>query len=174
MLKPLWKKIISYGVSNKDATLKEISQSTGAPVSTVAYHKSRRAKRIEQSDTDQWETAWGQNFLKRMIISVIYTFGVKGGVGSQRISEHLGHLQIEGVAAVSESSIYRLTNEIISNILWYKELQEKGLTEQAKTTMIELEVVLGLDETWLDEMLLVCQDLISGYLFLKCQVKKEM
>lgn len=108
-----------------------------------------------------------------MIISVIYTFGIKGGNGAERISEHLGHLQLEGVAAVSASSIYRLTNEIISNILWYKELQDAELTKEAEETMKELEVVLGLDETWLDEMLLVCQDLISGYLFLKRRVKNE-
>jgi len=62
-----------------------------------------------------------------------------------------------------------LTNEVISNILWYKELQEKGLTQKAAATMKEMEVVLGLDETWLDEMLLVCQDLVSGYLFRKCK-----
>jgi len=174
MLKTIWQQIISYRKENTSASLKKISEATGAPISTVSYQEKRHAKRIEASGTDQWETAWGQNFLKRMIISVIYTFGIKGGIGSARISEHLGHLQIEGVAAVSESSIYRLTNEIISNILWYKELQEKGLEEEAKTTMNELEVVLGLDETWLDEMLLVCQDLISGYLFLKSQVKSEM
>ena len=174
MLKTIWQQIISYRKDNTSASLKEISEATGAPISTVSYHEKRHTKRIEESGTDQWETAWGQNFLKRMIISVIYTFGIKGGIGSARISEHLGHLQIEGVAAVSESSIYRLTNEIIANILWYKELQEKGLKEEAQTTMKELEVVLGLDETWLDEMLLVCQDLISGYLFLKSQVKSEM
>ena len=174
MLKTLWKKIRNYDLENEKATLGEISKATGVPISTVAYHKSRVGRRISSSGTDQWETAWGQNFLKRMIISVIYTFGIKGGVGSKRISEHLGHLQIEGVAAVSESSIYRLTNEIISNILWYKELQEAGLSEEAKTTMEELEVVLGMDETWLDEMLLICQDLISGYLFLKSQAKDEM
>ena len=121
----------------------------------------------------QWETAWGQDFLKRMIISVIYTFGIKGGMGSDRISEHLGHLQIEGVAAVSESSIYRSTNEIISNIMLYKQLQESGLSARAKAQMEEMEVVLGLDETWLDEMLLVCQDLMSGYLFLNSGVKNE-
>ena len=86
-----------------------------------------------------------------MIISAVYTFGIKGGIGSARISEHLGHLQIEGVAAVSESSVHRLTNEIIGNILWYKELQEKGLEKEASETMTEMEVVLGLDETWLDE-----------------------
>jgi hypothetical protein len=174
MIKEIWKKIGGYMSNHEGATLKEVSEATGAPSSTVAYHKTRIAKRTEASGTDQWETAWGQNFLKRMIISVIYTFGIKGGIGSGRISEHLGHLQVEGIAAVSESSIYRLTNEIIANILWYKELQEKGLTQKAAATMEEMEVVLGLDETWLDEMLLVCQDLVSGYLFLKSQVKDEM
>ncbi|MEM1120579.1 MAG: hypothetical protein AAGJ18_09015 [Bacteroidota bacterium] len=174
MLKTIWQEIQAHFKKDETATLKEVSASTGAPLSTVSYHKKRATSRIASSGTDNWETAWGQNFLKRMIISVIYTFGIKGGVGTKRISEHLKHLQIEGVAAVSESSIYRLTNELISNILWYKELQELGLAQEAKSTMQEMEVVLGLDETWLDEMLLVCQDLISGYLFLKSQVNKEM
>ena len=39
--------------------------------------------------------------------------------------------------------------------------------------MKQLEIVLGLDETWLDEMLLVCQDLSSGYLFLSSRQKNE-
>jgi len=173
MLKTNWKKIRKFFQKEKNGTLKEASAATGVPISTVAYHKQRLKKRIKSSGTDQWETAWGQDFLKRMIISVIYTFGIQGGMGVGRISEHLGHLQIEGVAAVSESSIYRLTNEIISNILLYKELQESGLEAKAKAQMEELEVVLGLDETWLDEMLLVCQDLMSGYLFLSSGVKNE-
>jgi len=109
MLKTIWKEITSYLQSNESATLSEVSESTGAPISTVAYHQTRTENRIASSGTDQWETAWGQNFLKRMIIT--------------------------------------------------------------DSTLEELEVVLGLDETWLDDMLLVCQDLISGYLFLKSQVK---
>ncbi len=49
--------------------------------------------------------------------------------------------------------------------LKYKELVERGLQERASSELKELEVVLGLDETWLDKMLLVCQELSSGYLF---------
>jgi len=49
------------------STLKEVSAATSMPLSTVAYHKSRLAKRTASSGTD----TWGQNFLKRMIISVI-------------------------------------------------------------------------------------------------------
>ena len=173
MLKPLWEKLYNYRRNNKDASMRSVSESTGVPLSTVHYHDKRQAKRAEQSGTYQWDTAWGQCFLKRMIISVIYTFGIKGGVGAGRLSEHLGHLQLEGIAAVSESSIQRLTKEISTNILWYKELQEQGLKTEAAAELQELKIVLGIDETWLEDMLLICQELTSGYLFLKSRVRAE-
>jgi len=172
MLEKLWTKLYNHLDSHKDESLASASKATGIPVSTVHYHEKRREKRKESSGTDHWDTGHGQYFLKRMIISVIYTFGIKGGVGSARISEHLGHLQIEGVAAVSESSIQRLTHEIYSNILWYKKLEEEGLKAEAKAELKELKIVLGIDETWVDQMLLICQELTSGYLFLKKRAKK--
>ncbi len=39
-----------------------------------------------------------------MIISMIYTFGIKGWVGCDRISEYFKHLQIDSVAAVPPRS----------------------------------------------------------------------
>ena len=122
-------------------SLKEASKATGIPKSTIHHHDKRRKKRAKESGTDKWDSAWGQNYLKRMIISVIYTFGIKGGVGAGRISEHLGHLQIAGVAAISESSIQRLTNEISSNILWYKQLEEEGLESESKEELSILSLV---------------------------------
>jgi hypothetical protein len=171
-LKAIWNKLYKHRKENTAESLKSASDSTGIASSTIAYHDKRQKRRKESSGTDQWDTAWGQYFLKRMIVSVIYTFGIKGGMGGGRISEHLLHLQLEGVAA--ESSIQRLTKEIGNNILWYKELQEKDLKEAAAAELKELEIVLGVDETWLEEMLLVCQELTSGYLFLKSQAKKGM
>ena len=147
MLKEVWEKLRDYDRKSKGESLRAAGKSVGVAKSTIAYHENRREKRKASSGTDQWETAWGQYYLKRMIISTIYTFGIKGGVGSPRIAEHFGHLQIEGVAAVSESSIQRLTKEIETNILWYKELEEKGLKEEASQELKELKVVLGLDET---------------------------
>ena len=173
MLKGLWQKMYDHRKENREESLREAGEALGVPKSTIHHHDQRREKRLEKSGTDHWETAWGQWFLKRMIISVIYTFGIKGGVGAGRIREHLKHLQIEGVAAVSESSIQRLTKEIECNILWYKELRELELEAEASAQLAELQVVLGLDETWLDEMLLVCQELTSGYLFLKKRVQNE-
>jgi len=171
MLKKIWETLYKHRETNKGESLRAASKRTGVPSSTIHHHDKRRKKRAGKSGTDEWDSAWGQNFLKRMIISVIYTFGIKGGAGAGRISEHLEHLQIEGIAAVSESSIQRLTREISTNILWYKELQEAGLETASKKELSELKIVLGLDETWLDEMLLICQELTSGYLFLKKQQK---
>lgn len=173
MLKDLWLKITNNNRVAKGESLRAAAKSVNSTRSTVHYQEQRKQKRMAASGTDQWDTAWGQWYLKRMIISTIYTFGIKGGLGSERISEHFKHLQLEGVAAVSESSIQRLTKEIETNILWYKTLQEEGLKKEARAELKELKVVLGLDETWLDKMLLVCQELTSGYLFLKSRAKEE-
>ncbi len=157
----------------KKESLRTASKKLSIPKSTLHYQEQRALKRQESSGTDVWDTDWGQLWLKRMIISVIYTFGIKAGVGSPRLSEHFTHLQIEGVAAVSVSSIQRLTKEIEANILWYKELEENGLLVEATKEKQDLKALLGIDETWLEEMLLICQELSSGYLFLRKQVQSE-
>jgi len=171
MLKQIWLKLYGHRAGNKTESLTASSAATGIPISTIAYHEKRKAKRASISGTVYWDTAEGQLFLKRMIISVIYTFAIKGGVGAGRIREHLTQLHLEGVAAVSESSIYRLIREISANILWYKELQEQELKATAMEELKKIKIVLGIDETWLEDMLLVCQELTSGYLFLKSRVK---
>lgn len=173
MLKQLWHRIQDYNRSSKVESLRDASNALDIPKSTIWYQENRNKMRSAQMGTNYWNTAKGQQDLKRMIISVIYTFGIKGGAGAGRIAEHFSHLKFGSVAALSESSIHRMIKELESNILCYKELQEAGLKAEAAATLQELEAVLGLDETWLDKMLLVCQELSSGYLFLKKQAKNE-
>lgn len=173
MLKSLWYKIQTYNRVSKQESLRTASASLEIPKSTIWEQEQRAESRTAQMGTDFWNTAEGQHHLKCMIISVIYTFGIKGGAGAGRIAEHFGHLQLGNIAALSESSIQRKIKEIEANILWYKELQESDLQVEAASELQELEAVLGMDETWFDEMLLVCQELTSGYLFLKKQAKNE-
>lgn len=173
MLKDLWLKIRATNREEQGESLRQAAKRLKSTKSTVHYQEQRQKDRVEEMGTNYWETAKGQHDLKRMIISTIYTFGIKGGLGSERISEHFGHLHLGKVAAISASSIQRLTKEIESNILWYKTLVEKDLAKEAAEELKELNAVLGLDETWLDEMLLVCQELTSGYLFLKSRAKEE-
>jgi hypothetical protein len=88
------------------------------------------------------------------------------------VEEFFELIHIYSHVAISESSILRILREIEKSILAYKDLQESDLVS-SKAYGEKLKVVLGIDETWLDSMLLVCQDLISAYLFLKKNQKVE-
>ena len=173
MLKEIWQTIVNYRDINKAASTRMTSVALGVSKSTVHYQSQRHGERVEGQGTAYWESTHGQIFLKRLIVGAIYTFGIKGGVGSGRLSEYFKLLQMGPIAGVSESSIHRLTKEIECNILWYKELLSNNLELEASEELASLKLVLGLDETWLEQMLLVCQDLTSGYLFLKRQVPNE-
>jgi hypothetical protein len=173
MFSKLWHTITGHRKSKPDQSYRLASAELGIPKSTIHHHDQRLAKRNKEVESVFWNSEPGQNFLKRLIVSAIYTFGIKGGIGAGRIEEFMQQIKVSSHAGVSRSSIYRLTLEIEASILRYKELQEQKLTETAATQLEHLEVVLGLDETWLDRMLLVCQELSSGYLFLSSQARKE-
>ena len=173
MLNKLWLGLSRYYKKHPEQSIRQISRHTGIPKSSVHHHLQRANKRNRFSESVFWDSEAGQNFLKRLITSAIYTFGIKGGIGAGRIEEFMRQLHIQTHAGVSESSIYRLMKEIEAAILSYKELQEQNLQDQACSHLNQLELVLGLDETWLDKMLLVCQELSSGYLFLKSPKRNE-
>lgn len=173
MSRSVWQRVLWWRSSNPDGSQRAGSEALNIPRSTFQYHD----KKLEESPGgpawEFWQSAEGQAFIKRLLVDSIYTFGIKGGIGAKRIEEFMGRLQLGAYAGISESSLYRMIREIEASILWYKELQEGGLAEAAQEQSQELKAVLGVDETWLDEMLLVCQELSSGYLFLKSQAQKE-
>jgi len=173
MLKKLWHKITGYQAANPESSLRQTAAALGVSKDMVHRQKKRIQKRRKFSESEFWDSEAGQNFIKRLIVSAIYTFGIKGGIGAGRIEEFMKQIRVSTHAGISESSIYRMMKEIEVSILKYKELVEQGLGERAANQLEELEVVLGLDETWLNNMLLVCQELSSGYLFLKLHPKEE-
>ena len=173
MLTKIWQQITDRFRTHPEETVRETSKQLGIPKSTVHHHRQRTKKRQQFSESEFWDSEAGQNFIKRLIVSAIYTFGIKGGIGAGRIEEFMKQIRLSTHAGISESSIYRMMKEIEVSILKYKELVERGLGERAADQLEELEVVLGLDETWLNNMLLVCQELSSGYLFLKLHPKEE-
>jgi len=174
MLKQIWQKITGYQAANPKSSLRQTAKELGVSKDMVYRHGKRIKQRRQVSASEFWDSEAGQNFIKRLIVSAIYTFGIKGGIGAGRIEEFMKQIRLNTHAGVSESSIYRMMKEIEVSILKYKELVERGLTQRAKDQLEELEVVLGLDETWLNNMLLVCQELSSSYLFLKIRPQEEI
>ena len=174
MFTKIWNKITSHRKAKPDQSYRSASGELGIPKSTIYDHSQRLKKKKTKTEDEFLESEAGQNFLKRMLVSSIYTFAIKGGVGAGRIEEFMEQMRVGNYMGISRTSIHRMIKEVETSILRYKELQEKELTEKAADQKEYLEVVLGLDETWLNEMLLVCQELASGYLFLSNQVKDEM
>ena len=174
MFTKIWNKITSHRKAKPDQSYRSASMEMGIPKSTIYDHSQRLKKRKIKTEDEFLESEAGQNFLKRMLVSSIYTFAIKGGVGAGRIEEFMEQMRVGNYMGISRTSIHRMIKEVEASILRYKELQEKELIERAADQKEYLEVVLGLDETWLNEMLLVCQELTSGYLFLSNQVKDEI
>lgn len=173
MFKKIWHKISGHRQQEPKQSYRTAAKELGVAKSTIHDHDKRVQQRTQNSESAFWNTEEGQNFLKRLIVATIYTFGIKGGVGASRIEEFMQQIRITTHAGVSESSIYRMMKEIELEIIRYKELQERRLKAEMEEQKEYLEVVLGADETWLDQMLLVCQELSSGYLFLSKPAKEE-
>lgn len=153
----------------KEKPVRLISKETGIPKSTVQYHKEKINSRIEGSGVDFWETEEGMNFIIRLVIGTIYMFALKSGNGAGRLREFFELLKLEHYTGVSETTILKIIKEVEALILKYKEAVEAEITEKAE----EVKVILGVDETWFNNMYLVCMELSSGYILFENESEKR-
>jgi len=172
-MKKFWSKLQNLLKSNPDSSQRMIARAIEMPSSTFNDQVKAQRARYQYAESLYWESEAGWNFLRRLVVSALYTFGIKSGIGAGRIEEFFEHTRLYTHVGISQSSILRIIKEIELSILKYKELQESDL-QASQAYGKDLQVVLGLDETWVDEMLLVCQDLPSGYLFLNRAQKSEI
>jgi hypothetical protein len=153
----------------REKPIRQISEETGIPKSTVHYHKQKISQRIGASGVDFWETEKGMNFIIRLVIGAIYMFALKSGNGAGRLREFFELLKLDHYVGVSETTILKIVKEVERLILEYKKAVEAEITEKAE----EIKVVLGVDETWFDSMYLVCQELSSGYIIFESPSEKR-
>lgn len=161
-----WSKLFSKRKANPEKSRKDLSKELAVPLRTLNYNIAQQDKRLVNETSHFFESEAGEQFLKRLVVGTIYTFCLKGGVGAGRVEDFFELIRISSHIGISESSILRIIKEVEQSILTYKDLVETDIAT-SQIYKEDLKVVLGLDETWLDQMLLVCQDLVSGYLFLK-------
>ncbi len=154
------KKIINI-FQRRDKTGIEISKELNIAQSTVYYNLQQTKKRQAQSGTDFWDTSEGYAFMIRLVVASIYSFAVKGGFGAGRLKTYFEMLNIGSHLAISETTVLKIIKEIEKLILQYNEAK----TKEIKSNVKEIELILGVDETWFDKMLLVCQELQSGFIF---------
>jgi hypothetical protein len=110
-----------------------------------------------------WETAEGRQWLTRLVIATLYTFGLKRGVGLDTISEFFTRLHLETQVGCSSTALRGVMQAVEATLL-----KTAVAWEQDGQTPGEVREIIGaVDETFLERMILVFMDLPTGYLLLE-------
>ncbi len=107
-----------------------------------------------------WETEEGRRWLIRLVVATLYTFVLKRGVGASTISEFFVHLRLDTHVGCSPSALRGVMPALEQAIVETTQAWEHEGIAQG-----EVGAIIGaVDETFLERMMLVFMDLVSGYL----------
>ena len=141
-------------------SVRRIAQQTGLSKSSVYRLTQARERRDSHPESWFWETAAGRQWLTRLVVATLYTFGLKRGVGLDTMSEFFARLHLATQVGCSASAL-RGVMQTLETVL----LETAATWEQDGQTPGEAREIIGaVDETFLERMLLVCMDLTTGYL----------
>lgn len=150
-------------------SLRKIAEATGIAKSSVHRHQQALERRNKYPESPWWETPDGQQWLRLLVLSTIYIFGIKCGIGAETLSEffHLWQLQLQ--VGVSPSALRKLEVGVREAILKYQQQQQSTLGQTQKA----IEVCAAADETTFEQDVLVLMDLSSGYILVEEQVENR-
>src|SRR5919201_6571187 len=85
--------------------VRRIAQQTGLSKSSVHRLTQAMERRDHHPESWLWETAEGRQWLTRLVIATLYTFGLKRGVGLDTISEFFVRLHLATQVGCSASAL---------------------------------------------------------------------
>ena len=145
---------------NAKQSIRQVAHQTGLSKSSVHRLKQARARRDTYPESWWWETAEGRCWCIRLVVATLYTFGLKRGVGAETLSEFFGRLHLETQVGCSPSALRGMLQALEHVIL-----ETAAAWEHEGIATREGRPVIGaVDETFLERMMLVFMDLVSGYL----------
>src|SRR6266404_8764524 len=145
------------------ASIRQVALQTGLSKSSVHRLRQAMAGRNQHPESWFWETQEGRRWFIRLVVAVLYHFGLKRGVGAETMSAFFACLHLEHHAGCSPSTLRAVMDKLESLILETTEAWEREGIAEAQMGPI----VGGVDETFLQRMMLVFMDLVSGYIFLE-------
>jgi len=145
---------------NAKQSIRQVAHQTGFSKSSVHRLKQAMKRRDHYPESWLWETEDGRCWLTRLLAATLYTFGLKRGVGLETISEFFTHLRLATQVGCSPSALRG-----VMEALEAATLETAGAWEKDGLADGEVREIIGaVDETFLQRMMLVCIDLVSGYL----------
>jgi AraC-like DNA-binding protein len=144
-------------------SVRRIAQQTGLSKSSVHRLTQAMMRRGVHPESWLWATAEGRQWLTRLMVATLYTFGLKRGVGVDTMSEFFTRLHLETQVGCSPSALRGVMHALEAALL-----ETAGAWEQDACAGDEVREIIGaVDETFLERMMLVLMDLRTGYLLLE-------
>jgi hypothetical protein len=145
---------------NTKQSIRQVAQQTGLSKSSVHRLKQAMERRDTHPESWWWETEAGRCWLIRLVVATLYTFGFKRGVGVETLSEFFGRLHLETQVGCSPSALRGVMEALAVTIV-----ETARTWEQDGVAAGEVREIIGaVDETFLEKMMLVFQDVSTGYM----------
>src|SRR3989454_4498133 len=141
-------------------SIRQLAHHNGFSKSSVHRLKQAMARRDQHPESWFWETEEGRRWFMRLVVATLYTFSLKRGVGAETIHEFFVHLRLERHVGCSPSALRGFMDIVEQATLETAQAWEREGIAAKETTPI----IGAVDETFLERMLLVFMDLVSGYL----------
>src|SRR5881398_872559 len=141
-------------------SIRQLAQQTGFSKSSVHRLQQAMVRRHCHPESWFWETEEGRRWLTRLVVATLYTFGLKRGVGMETISEFFARLRLQTQVGCSPTAL-RGVMQTLEGVL----LEIAQAWEQDGTAHGEVREIIGaVDETFLEQMILIFQDVSTGYI----------
>lgn len=159
-------KVAGYMASNAKQGIADIAAATGLKKSSVQRHQKGIERRHQYPESSFWETAEGAAWLLRLVVGVVYSFGIQQGVGAESLSRFFKAVHLETHVGISPSALRALKGRLHDTIADYEAAQSERCQPTAGQG-----ICVGADETFFDLPILVLIELASGFIF--TEVKSE-
>ena len=143
---------------NTKQSIRQVAHQTGISKSSVHRLKQAMERRDTHPESWWWETEAGRCWLIRLVVATLYTFGLTRGVGAETLSEFFGRLHLETQVGCSPSALRGMMEALAVTIV-----ETARTWEQDGVAAGEVREIIGaVDETFLEQMMLVFQDVPTG------------
>jgi Family of unknown function (DUF6399)/IclR helix-turn-helix domain len=161
-------KVLQSLCNQAKQSLRAIASATGIPKSSVHRHLKAIDRRQQYAESHLWETKAGGDWLRILVIGVIYCFGIKGGIGSDSLSEFFQLLHLESRIGCSASALRELEVQLKAQIIAYGQAQASGFQSEQP-----IGICVGGDETFYGLPILVAIELASGFIFSEAECENR-
>jgi hypothetical protein len=162
----LWDKslrIFKHFCDHGTQSVRRIAQQTGLSTSSVQRLTPAMARRGGYPESWVWETAEGRAWLIRLMVATLYTFGLTRGVGVETLRTFFTRRHLDTQMGCSPGALRQVIDVLEATSVATAEAWEREAVAAGEVR----ELIGGVDETFLERMLLVFHDLPTGYLLLE-------